>query len=717
MKRTQRVIMSLLLVLSLVGVPVSQVMAVSYDATEDWSSQDLYPGDDLTGIEEGVSVTQDGEDISISDGTWKNVSEDLVYQATKQDGSITLTAAGYSLTVEGGSSHGEDGESSASYESGETVTIVADEPEEGSVFTGWTTESEDLLDDETSETVTFTMPAASVTVKANFAETAAPAEEEEAAPAEDGEDAVPAEEEEAAPAESEEAEPAEEEEVSEVPADTEAEILPLDAGEGAEDAAEAVDEEPAQEPEDADESAEESSETEELTDDYSLQVLADEAEASDEEEEEVQDVAPEIKKGEHVEEVTQPVLSEDKTEWTFTAKAKNPTTEDTNYQFAGWTATYEKDGEVKDLKLGGATGSEIADADTPLSFSAEIDADAITVTANYNQLYEIRIEGGRIESDQYWYLPGEEVKITIIADVEEGGTFDYWDLITDPDLGNEFQPQDFNCDLETTELKFTMPSATVILSANVDYDDDDNGGSGEETEGVENPGVVTTAYRVTVENGRTAYEEYYPGEIVTISADYPTTNQEFKSWSLLEGQTELENAYRWETTFTMPEGDVTVAATYKDGPSYWIEGITEGATYESEERLTFTPVGGGMDNTDPNLGDIRYVPTSYTIGNVSNTWSEGPYTTSMSIKKAGEYTLTVCFTKQLWNGSEWEDDGTTALSTVTFYIEGESGEYGSVNTGDTTPVTLIVVIAVAACLIFIILLVVFIRRRRSGSQE
>ncbi len=987
MKKTRKVIMSLLLVLALVGVPVSQAMATSYDVSEDWSSQELYPGDDLTGIAEDVSVTQDGEDVLIDNGSWTNESDEFVYLATKEDGSISLTEAGYSLVMEGGSSKGEDDKEAFGYPEGEKVTIVADDPEEGYVFTGWLFESEKPVEEEneseieieiedpSAPTTTFIMPAEALTVTAVFEEAALiEAETEEATPVEvETEAAVPAEigteeaapvkieveetapveagTEEAAPVEAgteeevpvevveiEETEPAEVgseevvvigeeeivtiEDVQEVPAgqeeavpeeteepaaieesEEESEVIEsgtespvntlagdpvtpesptltanengvevslseltfdpdentftftasaidpstdevryvftgwsayyeeneertivnlegqTDIEENAElsfsvadigaveitvtanydrlyqikvEGGEVVDRDEndnwvlpgtefwvlpgtelkgitiqAVEPENDEQMPrlEASTDDPDMTpdiyfevqenkiqnisfvmpeSDVTLKVIyepcleeqetgeipstgdqettddggsddsnagSDEDGGSDDTNDE-EAVPPTLLAGGNAVSLGEPVLNEAGDAWTFTAKAENPSGGSSRFVFAGWSATYEENGETKTIMLGGQTDSEEAE----LSIPAEVGAVTITLTANYDQLYQIIIEGGEVvgwgEND-YWVLPGTELKdITIRPVLLNGETFVRWELSTQG-LSEGLVILGFDSDTETQDISFTMPESNVILSVISETSASGTGDGDDDTANTSDP--VLTAYKVTVENGTAPYAEYYPGEIVTITADYPSENQEFNAWSLQEGQAELENVNKSETTFTMPESDVTVAATYKNGPTYYIDGITEGATYEPEERLTFTAVGGGMDNTDPNPGDIRYVPASYTIGDVSNSWSEAPYTTSMSIKKEGEYTLTVCFTKQVWNGSAWEADGTTAVAAVTFYIQA-SEENEAVETGDTTPVTMIVVIAVLACLIFVILLVVFIRRRRSANE-
>ena len=76
-----------------------------------------------------------------------------------------------------------------------------------------------------------------------------------------------------------------------------------------------------------------------------------------------------------------------------------------------------------------------------------------------------------------------------------------------------------------------------------------------------------TKYNATVNNG-TGDGEYAAGEIVTITADVPAEGNVFDKWIVVDGTVTFTDATKAETTFTMPEGDVVVEATYKnDGGS------------------------------------------------------------------------------------------------------------------------------------------------------
>ena len=115
-----------------------------------------------------------------------------------------------------------------------------------------------------------------------------------------------------------------------------------------------------------------------------------------------------------------------------------------------------------------------------------------------------------------------------------------------------------------------------------------------------------------------------------------------------------------------------------------------------------------MDNTNPNPGDYRYRPAGYQIGSVGGSWTASPYTTSMAINAVGEYTLTVSYAKDIYDGSSWNADGTSVTKSVTFHVVNAL----SVQTGDSSSLIPLAIAGGAALAVIIILVIVLMRRRR-----
>lgn len=130
--------------------------------------------------------------------------------------------------------------------------------------------------------------------------------------------------------------------------------------------------------------------------------------------------------------------------------------------------------------------------------------------------------------------------------------------------------------------------------------------------------------------------------------------------------------------------------------------------YTTQSKITFTAVGAGMDNESPGKGDVRYVPYNWKVIN-TNSWSSAPYTAAFGITKAGTYTLTVVFDRQMYNGKEWENTGEQDTKQVNFNItqaqivtatptpqpNGTTAK-SAVKTGDTTNIAPFVIILVIA---------------------
>jgi hypothetical protein len=176
-------------------------------------------------------------------------------------------------------------------------------------------------------------------------------------------------------------------------------------------------------------------------------------------------------------------------------------------------------------------------------------------------------------------------------------------------------------------------------------------------------------------------------------------------------------------TVTLPEGvtnpenislnvsvNVSVSgytAKTADPAQNQISGIS--GKYTTSSRISFTAIGAGMDNANPNAGDTRYIPESWSVVNRYN-WEKSPYTASFGMAKAGTYTLSVTFKQQKYNGSAWADTGVEDQKSVAFTVEqaavtptavpGQSltpaAQKTAVETGDTTPILPLVIVLVVA---------------------
>ena len=309
----------------------------------------------------------------------------------------------------------------------------------------------------------------------------------------------------------------------------------------------------------------------------------------------------------------------------------------------------------------------------------------VTVTEAMNFLavyegvqYTVSVESG--SSDYEECVVGTVVTLTA-DEAPKGMKFDYWNVD-----GQNVTLADASSEVTT----FVMPDNNVSVSAV----------------------YKRVKYQVSVQNGSADQEYYYYGDTVTVTSKYPASGRVFDQWTAESGKADFADASRWKTTFKMPARNVTVAANYKDGPSTadnLVLDLVAGGEYYIGDTIKFSASGAGMANTNPNPGDYRYRPSGYQIGNVTGTWKAEPYTTSMAINAAGEYTLKVIYNKDIYDGNSWVTDGTSDTKSVTFRVVTKAA---GVATGDETPIGVVIVIAAVSCVLFLVLLTVVLLRRR-----
>ena len=142
-----------------------------------------------------------------------------------------------------------------------------------------------------------------------------------------------------------------------------------------------------------------------------------------------------------------------------------------------------------------------------------------------------------------------------------------------------------------------------------------------------------------------------------------------------------------------------------------IQNLTNGATYDINTRLSFSAYGAASENTDPIKNDVRYIPSTWSIQNTAGTWLDN-FSGAFTISKAGTYTVTVTFQKQVYGDGSWQNTDIADSKSVTFSIGGAStdGSNDAVRinpqTGDQTPILPFVMVLVLAVVVIIVVLVI-----------
>ena len=153
----------------------------------------------------------------------------------------------------------------------------------------------------------------------------------------------------------------------------------------------------------------------------------------------------------------------------------------------------------------------------------------------YTERYDVTVTNGTVLVNTFSAnKAGQYDVITATAnEAEVGKVFDKW-IVTGIDTSS--------LDLTKTELTFTMPANAVTVEAtykNVDY-------------------------TITVTNGIVNKQTAIFGDKVTVTANKPESHKAFDKWIVRGFDSTETYFYDEQLEFTMPAGDVTIEACYKD---------------------------------------------------------------------------------------------------------------------------------------------------------
>ena len=156
--------------------------------------------------------------------------------------------------------------------------------------------------------------------------------------------------------------------------------------------------------------------------------------------------------------------------------------------------------------------------------------------------------------------------------------------------------------------------------------------------------------------------------------------------------------------------NVTVSrgSIVSDAGNNSITGISSDGNYTTETKITFTAVGAGMDIENPIKGDVRYQPLNWEVLE-ARSWDGAPYSATFRMGKNGNYTLTVTYNQQQFDGSNWVNTGTQDTKQVNFTVNAapnqtltpaadktDANQKNAVKTGDNTPILPFVIILIVA---------------------
>ena len=269
-------------------------------------------------------------------------------------------------------------------------------------------------------------------------------------------------------------------------------------------------------------------------------------------------------------------------------------TEDTKF-YAGESVTVTAPADTETNKFKQWTGGDnIKNADqnwqNKPSFSFTMPAGNVTLEASYRTItkYEVTVNGGTIADESGdtsgIYLPGTKVTVTFTGNTGIEDQFKQW---TGGDNIKNVEPTDWR---NSETFTFTMPDSAVTLTAG-----------------------YKTAYTLTVDENRGSFTvngaartQALEGETVTVKTSDAFFNayRKFDGWKFTSSTEPTDLPTDWqnspEFTFTMPAGNVTLKADYK-------------------QLYDVTVTGGTIDGESGDTSGIYLPGTKVTVTFTGNT--------------------------------------------------------------------------------------------------
>ncbi|MDE2517862.1 MAG: hypothetical protein O0W93_00350 [Methanocorpusculum sp.] len=224
----------------------------------------------------------------------------------------------------------------------------------------------------------------------------------------------------------------------------------------------------------------------------------------------------------------------------------------------------------------------------------------VTLAATYRGAaqFSIMVINGTLEDDSVSgaFYAGETVTVTAAAPAV-GKTFTGWN-VTGVVLDSSQRTH--------SPLTFTMPANDVTLEATYAADD-------------QYAVAVLSGGTISMPDGNVNHGMFYAGEEVTLIADPPSVGKKFSQWKVLSNPSsfKLSSAVLANSslTFTMPRGSVVISATYVEVPKFsvqvingtLVDGGTSGMFYAGE-NITVTA------NTTVGKSFFEWIVTGLTLG-------------------------------------------------------------------------------------------------------
>ena len=323
-----------------------------------------------------------------------------------------------------------------------------------------------------------------------------------------------------------------------------------------------------------------------------------------------------------------------------------------------------------------ATGITLTDEQTKSTEITFTMPDAnVTLTATYKDIiYTVTVTDGTADKTSVTY--GESVTVEASAPAK-GKTFDKW-TATGVTLANP----------TSSTVTFNMPDCDVVLTAT--YKD--------------------IIYTVTVTDGTADKTSVTYGESVTVEASAPAKGKTFDKWTATGITLTDEQTKSTEITFTMPDCDVVLTATYKELSKYHVTvfgGTGAGDYYESDSVtvkadtagktfVNWTATGITLSDEDAKRAEITFIMPDGDVTLTANFKKDSVSVTVSGGTGAGDYnvgdsvTVTANVPEEGKEFDGWYVNGVKVSSDASYtFIAAESialeARYKNAGAGDDQP--------------------------------
>lgn len=148
-------------------------------------------------------------------------------------------------------------------------------------------------------------------------------------------------------------------------------------------------------------------------------------------------------------------------------------------------------------------------------------------------------------------------------------------------------------------------------------------------------------------------------------AEYP---QSFTVYGVVVLPEEVVNPDEVDTSISIQVYADGREAFYADADYNGIYGIdADYDGYTTSTKISFSAYGAGMDDTEPVAGDTRYMPTSWQVLETRGFVDES-YSSSFRMAEGGDFTLSVVYQQQEFDGSSWLNTGDVDVKEVNFNV-------------------------------------------------